>query len=271
MKSDRTILFTSDTDWASDFIIGKELELFQTADLPLFFFLTNRTFSIRTDEKCGVGVHPFFSKDSSQAAGGKVDTLDQTIDTVFSFLGECVPNAVAFRSHRYQSSNDINDAAFKLGYKYSSNTCTRQAMIPPYQQASGLVDFPVFFEDGRFLWEHDLMDFRTSPARRAAFDHWFRDNGIYVINIHPMHMAVNTPRFSYMRGIKDSLSREEYARFGEAELSKMRSGGFGIADFVADMIDYIIGQGIAVEGFQTVADSVAKEIASATAIEAKAD
>jgi hypothetical protein len=256
----KTIIFTSDVDWASDYIIGKELELFNDAGLPVFLFLTHHSPLLETLGREQVGAHPYISAGSSQAAGAGEGAGDQEIvDRVFDYLGDCVPGATAFRCHRYQSSNDINDTAYRRGYRYSSNTCTRQVLLPPFLHRSGLLDFPVFFEDGGFMWLNRLDDYTSSGVRRGTFREWFSDDGIYIINVHPMHMAVNTPHFSYMREIKDRLSREEYARFGEAELSKVRSGGFGIADFVADMIDYIIGQGILVGEFMREAERIGAE------------
>ena len=60
-----------------------------------------------------------------------------------------------------------------------------------------------------------------------------------IINIHPMHMVLNSPDFSYSRKIKDNLTREEWNKLSISKLEEMKYTGRGIRDFLIDFFNYI--------------------------------
>ncbi len=49
--------------------------------------------------------------------------------------------------------------------------------------------FPGFFEDGAYIMHSDKIDFNMVKQK-------FMQNGLKVVNIHPMHFALNTPYIS---------------------------------------------------------------------------
>ena len=51
-----------------------------------------------------------------------------------------------------------------------------------------------------------------------------------------MNYVINPPELKYMRNIKDSLSRTQYAQMTLAEAERYRYAGIGIKDLVNDII-----------------------------------
>ena len=104
--------------------------------------------------------------------------------------------------------------------------------IPPYLHRSGMIQFPVFFEDGAYLWQNGELSFKS--AERV-----FKQKGLKIINIHPMHLMLNTPYFSYTRNIKDTVSKEAWNAFDDAAIKQMRNKDTGILNFIDEMIEFI--------------------------------
>ena len=143
------VCFTCDIDWASEYAIEESLKYFYSADIPLTVFLTHKS-SVITREigNINAGIHPNFLQNSSQG-----NTFDEIIDFCFDIL----PNAICFRGHRYFEVNDIYEKLYNRGVRYASNTCTFLEVIPPFLHRCGLIQFPIFFEDGAYLLQDGDM------------------------------------------------------------------------------------------------------------------
>jgi len=218
--------FTSDIDWASEFAIGQTLLFFKNAAIKPTFFLTHKSTVLDTalfEDGIYAGIHPNFLPKSSQG-----NSFDEVIDFCFNLL----PNASCFRAHRYFEVNDIYEKMYSRGIRYATNTCTFLENIPPFLHRSGMVQFPIFFEDGAYLWQDGEMSFKSAESS-------FKNSGLKVINIHPMHLMLNTPYFAYTRKIKDTVSKEEWISFDEDAIKKLRNNKIGITDFINDMIEFI--------------------------------
>jgi len=225
LSKETVFCFTSDIDWASEYAVEKTLEYFKSADIPLTTFLTHESpilsRAINANE-IHAGIHPNFLPGSSQG-----DSFDSVIDFCFRLL----PNAVCFRGHRYFEVNDVYEKLYNRGIRYASNTCTFLETLPPFLHRSGIVQFPIFFEDGAYLWQNGKMTF-------GNVEHLFC-GGLKVVNLHPMHLMLNTPHFIYTRKIKDTVSKEEWNSFDEEAIRKMRSNERGISDFIDEMLGFI--------------------------------
>lgn len=76
-----------------------------------------------------------------------------------------------------------------------------------------------------------------------AFWRRFSRPGLKVINMHPMHLMLNTPYFSYTREIKDSLTRGQWNHLNREQIAGLRYEGDGIAAFIERMLDDIVRSG----------------------------
>jgi len=226
IQKEPIFVFTVDIDWASEDAIKCFLDLFEKYDIPMTIFLTHESKVLREYKKSSVhyGIHPNFLPDSSQG---------NSIDAVIDYCLKLVPNVECFRSHRYYDVNDITDKFKKLGLKYDSNECTLLENIPPYIHRSGMHRFPIFFEDGAYLLHEFELNFYKGAEER------FKTPGIKVLNIHPMHMVVNSPDFWYARRMKDKLTRHQWNNLSYSDFHKLAFNGIGIRSFILEVVKFI--------------------------------
>lgn len=226
-KEPNTFCFTMDIDWASESAVRYAVSYFLDTGIPLTVFCTHKSEyldGLIRSGKIDAGIHPNFVQPSSQG---------QTEDEIIRYCLGVVPGAKAFRCHRWFASNDIYEKLYALGFRYESNICTLLDPVRPFLHRSGMISFPTFFEDGAYLYHKLDLDFGAVRSR-------FTSPGLKVINIHPMHFALNTPYFSYMRNIKDRVSREDWNRMSEEKIQTLRFTGRGISDFTRELVEFAV-------------------------------
>ena len=219
--------FTMDIDWAAEPVIEKAISFFIEQEIPLTIYCTHHSEIIArycNHPLIHLGIHPNFIPGSSQGL-----SVDDIIDYVFSV----VPGAVTMRAHRWFSSNDIYERLIPKGILFDSNECAFMDVVLPYVHRSGILRFPVFWEDGSYLWHNLPLNFAVEGEMI------FSRPSLKVINCHPFHFAVNTPYFSWTRKIKDRLSREDYTSLDKDSLSRISWNGYGMRNFVMELIDFI--------------------------------
>lgn len=217
--------FTSDIDWASEAVTEKCLSDLCGQDLKLTVFVTHESPIIDQLTQKGLiqrGLHPNFLPGSSHGEGFRT-----VVDNCLKYA----PEAQGFRSHRCFEVTDITHLLHdQYGFKYVSNMVTiMQPRIAPILHESGLVHYPIFFEDGTQLFNN--LGFNLSDYLPR-----FLSPGIKIISIHPMNYVINPPELKYMRNIKDSLSRTEYTQMTLGEAEKYQYVGIGIRELVKDII-----------------------------------
>lgn len=219
--------FTVDVDWASEDAIEYCYKFFEAYQIPVTFFLTHKSnFLLQKlkEGKIAAGIHPNFILGSSHG-----DSLDEVIDYCMNIF----PKPECFRCHRYYDVNDISETFYNSGIRYDSNLCTFLQKVDPFIHRSGLIRFPVYFEDGAYLLHRQNLNFDEVKTEL------FFQNGLMIINIHPMHMVLNSPDFQYARKIKDSISRKEWNTLVKNDFNIISYQGKGIRDFVIKLLDYV--------------------------------
>lgn len=167
--------FSIDLDWAKEPMIEKTLAIFKEYNVPVTPFITHRSEAIEAHYKkkpTWVGLHPNFWSDSTQGNNCK-----EIVDS----LRKLWPKALGFRSHRWYEDLKFSKLFRDNGFLYDSTTCMfLHPNIMPYRCASGLLQFPVFFEDRWFL--SSSWDFRTILKR-------LEQPGLKVFDFHPSHVC----------------------------------------------------------------------------------
>ena len=219
--------FTSDIDWASEAIVEHSHKTVSGDDLKLTYFNTHPSpflSELNRLERMTMLIHPNFLPDSSHGT---------SYQEVIDYCTNLVPTADGFRSHRYFEVNDIMDDFAKRGFKFASNHCTRcETYIKPLVHRSGLLSIPIFFEDGGYLLMDPSLNFNHIVPRLET-------PGLKVINLHPAHMAFNTPDFNYTRSIKDGISRESWNRLEELDIQKLEHKGRGVRTIIQQIIEFV--------------------------------
>lgn len=218
--------FTIDIDWASETVLQLFFDEFLSYKIVPTVFVTHRSKIIDelfANKRIERGIHPNFLKGSSHG-----DSFEEVIDTCLKFA----PETKFYRSHRSFSFTDINHLLKnKYQFKLSSNTVS---VLQPYLQAilheSGLLEFPIFFEDGTQLYTKMELEIGQYLAN-------FTSPGIKIISFHPMNFVCNPPTLQYMRNIKDTLSREEYNNLSIEKIDQYRNQLKGIKDICVEILE----------------------------------
>lgn len=224
------VAVTVDLDWASDAAVAGLLDHLRREDIPVTVFATHASPCVAARFKhLEVGLHPHFGAGSSHGA-----TVEEVVRSVMALPH----NLPAFRCHRFASSNEIREGLASAGMRISSNVCADLDAVPPYRDRTGLLELPVFFEDGGYLYRGHPLNVAAplAPALERV--------GPKIVLLHPMHFAINTPSFGYMREIKRSTTREAWAAMSPATLEALRFRGRGIRDLILDFLDLIRQRGL---------------------------
>lgn len=217
------LIVTSDLDWACEPAIEEILNFFNEKKITPTIFSTHRSPCVETSmNTIDVGVHPYFYPDSSHGA---------TIVEVVKHVMDLPHNFSAFRCHRFAICNSSRQAMLNAGMLISSNVCTDLESIAPFKERCGLLEIPIFLEDGGYLWQKHPLEITKE------FMHFWLKSGPKVILIHPMHFALNTPNFEYMLNIKQTMNRKEWHNMTSQQLNALRWKGRGIRDFLIDLFD----------------------------------
>jgi len=91
------------------------------------------------------------------------------------------------------------------GHRVASQFPTQfSPAITPLVHASGLVVLPVWFEDDIWMRDRERADARISSSIGTP--------GLKILNLHPIHIALNAPDFGWYSQRRDAI----YGRDGSA-------------------------------------------------------
>ena len=217
-------ILTSDVDFVSDDFLRIAYQPLE--QLPMTIFMTGASTylseSSLTNTVWEMEPHPNFCEGSTHGS-----SIDEVFHTIRGFSGE----ERGFRCHRYYSSNDIEERFAGCGYSYASNICADLVYVPPFINRCGLLQIPIFFEDGGYLKYHGVPTI-DDIAKRLSHE------GVYVFNFHPIHLALNSCDFSSIRRLKDSMSQEQYHTMTEVDVQAHRNIKYGMMNFLQDLLLY---------------------------------
>jgi hypothetical protein len=189
------LIFTSDLDWAPDWTIRQLINTFQFHRIPLTLFVTHDSQvvnEIYDDDvmRRHVGLHPNFGVNSTHGS---------TMDEVVANCQKLWPSARSFRSHCFVDSHMITEAMYARGFKYDSNLCLfLQRGLVPLEHESGLVRFPVW-------WEDDVHARRGLPWSVEFLYPYLKMDGLKVFNIHPIWFTRVEPSVENLRFLENLL------------------------------------------------------------------
>jgi Polysaccharide deacetylase len=224
LSKQQVFCFTSDMEWTPDWAIAEMLALFDRYEVPLTPFVTHESQVIKDrytpeDMQQRVGLHPNFLPGSSHG-----NTTDEVIDSVRRFW----PAARGFRSHSFFDHTHITAAFVQRGFKYDSNLCLfLEPECRPLRHASGLLRFPVF-------WEDDIHFGKQLPFELATIRSHLDRPGMKVFNVHPLLVALNVPTADYYQS-----STPLYRSFDPETWRKSVFNGAGVHTFLEELLQYV--------------------------------
>lgn len=218
-----TTVVTLDLDWAPEAAIEDTLNFLENQQIVPTVFATHRSPRIEAViDDIEVGLHPFFDSQSSHGS-----SISQVVQHVMSLPH----NIAAYRCHRFANCNQSKQEMAEAGMLISSNVCTDLEIVAPFRDRFGLVEVPIFMEDGGYLWRRHPLEMNEKLYKSL------QNSGIKVIIIHPMHFAINTPNFEYMVKIKQSVNREQWNHMDRTTLQSLRWPGRGIRTLIQEILN----------------------------------
>ncbi len=230
--------FTLDYDWASEAVMEYSLRQLVEAKVPITLFATHNSIYVNNYAKARgdieVEIHPNFCLNSSHG---------RNYAEVFAHCDNIVSDGKGFRCHRFFCSNDIYEHYKRQGKLFASNICTDLEYVKPFRNRVGLLEIPIYMEDGGFLFQRHSLDMETVMANIPSCRN-SEDNVTIVFLFHPMHIALNSCNFETMRQIKQSLSIEEYQNIDFDFIKQKRGVKYGINDILDDLYNWSEQNGV---------------------------
>lgn len=183
---------TSDQDWAPDWALESLLGVTVEQGLPLHVFVTNASPALESERAdLTLGIHPNFQPGSSHGEGA---------DDVIRACLDLVPAASTFRTHGYFENTAVLRKLVAQGLRADSNLLTfLQPGLRPLLHGTGLLRFPVVFEDDVFL-EWAGPDLSLAQASELLLT-----PGLKVLNFHPALVGLNAPSVEYYDRMRPAL------------------------------------------------------------------
>ncbi len=218
---------TSDVDWACEHVVADMLKLVSSFDIRPTVFATHPSAVLREYEAKGkieLGIHPNFLPGS---------THGQDVVSVIDHSCGLFREAKCFRSHMFVDSYIIAKELFRRGFRYDSNLCLyMQPELVPLRHESGLLRFPVF-------WEDDVHARRSPGIWDAdALLEEFLTPGLKILNFHPIHVALNTSDDAYYAKVKDRTRTLD-----EQSLGELRCARKGTRTFLCRLLELLKARG----------------------------
>jgi SAM-dependent methyltransferase len=143
-----------------------------------------------------------------------------------------VPQAISFRSHGFDDSTVITSEFVRRGFQYDSNLCLYlQAGLFPLEHQSGLLRFPVF-------WEDDIHGARSGGDwRLAQYRDAFFTPGLKIFNFHPFWVAANIPNAEYYHAVKQHTKS-----LGAQDVGEVAFKGEGTRTFLIQLLQALRSQ-----------------------------
>lgn len=218
---------TADVDWASDYAIRDFLTLVSGYGIKPTVFATHPSVALTEFFSKGaidLGIHPNFLPGSSHG---------NDVSSVIARMCADFPEARTFRSHCFFDHTHVTREMFQRGYRYDSNLCLYlQPYLVPLFHQSGLVRFPVF-------WEDDVHWLRTD-GEWTLDRYWteFMSPGLKILNFHPFFVTANVPNQDYYVKIKSHITT-----LGADTIDTIRYAKAGVRPFLIQLLDRLVGRG----------------------------
>jgi len=212
-------VLTSDVDWASEDCLQDFFGILDRFGVKPVMMATHRSAAISrraAEGRIELGLHPNFLPGSTHGA---------TVADVVRHMFDLFPDATTFRSHSFVDSSPIAAAMAGRGLRYDSNLCLYlQPNLVPLRHQSGLVRFPVF-------WEDDVHAAHGGSWRVDDVIERFLEPGLKVLNVHPLWVSLNISDTAYYdrhKGDSQALST--------ADLARLRREGDGARTFLVELL-----------------------------------
>ncbi|MBU1144230.1 MAG: hypothetical protein KJ971_00035 [Firmicutes bacterium] len=221
----KKVLLTMDIDWTSEAVIKLALDWVKSLNIPCILFQTHYSETIYNEHSklFTKELHPNFCDDSDHG---------NSIESIIHHINQLEHRGLSIRAHKYNMPCEALKIYESLGFRFSMNNYTDMKYQHSYQRVGELYELHTFFEDGFYLKNRYPFDLNHTLDRMTT-------DGIYVFNVHPIHLAFNPKEYKQTRQFKDEMTKEEYRNINDTFIREHSFCGYGIKSFVTELIDQI--------------------------------
>lgn len=188
------VCLTFDVDWAPETVLNHVVQKLTKRGIRATFFATHQSqvLTCLDENLFEVGLHPDFRD------------LSAGFDLPVRKLKDLYPNAVGGRSHGLFVSSQVLNAYRSCGLRYESNIfLLRHKCLEPTLRFKDMVSIPFYWSDDKHL-ELELSHTLDSL--------WLDRQGLKVLNFHPIHIFLNTPRIALYERSKADFQNVDWLR-----------------------------------------------------------
>lgn len=160
-----------------------------------------------------------------------INDLSKWQDSVTKITQKFSHQAKGIRNHSCVFSHMIGVDLKKWGYIYSSNIDNLfQTNIKPYRHAWGIWELPIYYMDNMDFWMLKNWDSNSHIAfRHNLIEQALSSDYLFVFDIHPLHVALNTRSYEDYCAVKEKVIEENCCPFD------LRFEGRGVAVFFEEL------------------------------------
>lgn len=175
-----------DADWAHPEVTAHTLDRLERSGVPFTFFATDDQLPPASPH-CEIAWHPNFERGPAR--------------TELALLKERFPGACGVRPHRLSWGDCDHATLIEFGTYWTSSTYRPHEYLP--LRASAITEVSISWGDNWWFLKQLAPDFRAMQSDTP---------GIYVLNIHPIHVFLNTVNLEQYEQAKVSYRHPDALR-----------------------------------------------------------
>jgi hypothetical protein len=220
------ICLTFDTDWMTDATLARFLHEFPLPGRATFF--CHDAFACLVGGEHELAPHPF------------INDLRDWQPALTQLTERVSPGARGVRAHSCVFSHAVAVGLRGLKFEYVSqaNGMFRDG-IKPFRHPWGVWELPIYYMDNMDFWvDANWPSLGHLPFNHAWIDQAIRGSALYVMDFHPVHIALNTRTPADYAQVKSRIVD------GGASPFDLAFPGRGTREYFCQLCDAMNGAGI---------------------------
>ena len=211
------ICLTFDTDYLSNRDMKLFLEKFPLPGKATFF--AHKYFPALDSTVHEICPHPFITD---------LLTWEEEVKKISTQL-KALPCGI--RTHSCIFSHMIGISLKKMGFRYISQAQNMfQAGLKPIKHPWGIWEMPIYYMDNMdFAISQNWPAIKHEPFSSEVIKKALNDDSLYVFDLHPLHIALNTRTYDDYRAVKDKIMNKRVSPF------KLNHDGRGVRSFFEEL------------------------------------